>query len=89
MQARTLDDRHVGSESRTGLSYRHSAEFLGESDEKPSRPADVAQSIRDFILDYFADEPRAALAQPLERVVDVVSSRPWPSGVRIMAISTH
>jgi hypothetical protein len=29
---------------------------LGESDEKPFRPADVAAPIRVFILDYFAYE---------------------------------
>jgi len=33
-----------------------SAEFLGESDEKPFRPADVAEPIGVFILDYFAYE---------------------------------
>jgi hypothetical protein len=41
-----------------------SSEFLGESDEKPFRPADVAEPIRVFILDYFAHELRAALAEP-------------------------
>ena len=51
---------------------RRSAEFLGESDEKSFRPADVAESIRVFIQDYFACELRAALAKPLERPVDVV-----------------
>jgi hypothetical protein len=50
----------------------HSAEFLGESDEKPFRPADVAEPIRVFILDYFAYELRAALAEPFKRLVDVV-----------------
>ena len=49
-----------------------SAEFLGESDEKPFRPADVAEPIRVFILDYFAYELRAALAEPFKRLVDVV-----------------
>ena len=49
-----------------------SAEFLSESDEKPFRPADVAEPIRVFILDYFAYELRAALAEPLKRLVDVV-----------------
>src|SRR5947207_801536 len=49
-----------------------SAEFLGESDEKPFRPADVAEPIRVFILDYFAYELRAALAEPIKRLVDVV-----------------
>jgi hypothetical protein len=49
-----------------------SAEFLGESDEKPFRPADVAEPIRVFIPDYLAYELRSALAKPLERPVDVV-----------------
>jgi hypothetical protein len=49
-----------------------SSEFLGESDEKPFRPADVAEPIRVFILDYFAYELRAALAEPFKRLVDVV-----------------
>src|SRR6185503_9472214 len=51
---------------------RLSVEFLGESDEKPLRPADVAEPIRAFVLDNFAHELRAALAEPLERLVDVV-----------------
>jgi hypothetical protein len=37
-----------------------SAEFLGESDEKPFRPTHVAEPIRVFILDYFAHELRRA-----------------------------
>ena len=49
-----------------------SAEFLGESDEKPFRPADVAEPIRVFILDDLAYELCAAPAESLERVVDVV-----------------
>jgi hypothetical protein len=43
-----------------------SAEFLGESDEKPFRPADVAEPIRVFILDYFAHKLRAAPAEPFK-----------------------
>ena len=31
-----------------------SFEFLGESDEKPFGPLDVAEPIRVFILDHFA-----------------------------------
>jgi hypothetical protein len=57
---------------RTALWCRRSAEFLSESDEKPFRPADVAEPIRVFILDYFAYELRAALAEPFKRLVDVV-----------------
>ena len=49
-----------------------SAEFLGESDEKPFRSTDVAEPIRVFILDYFAYELRAARAEPFKRLVDVV-----------------
>jgi hypothetical protein len=45
---------------------------LGESDEKPFRPADVAESIGVFILDDFAYELRAAIAEPFKRLVDVV-----------------
>src|SRR5215216_1962726 len=52
-----------------------SAEFLGESDEKPFRPADVAEPIRVFILDYFAYELRAARAEPFKRLVNVVHGK--------------
>jgi hypothetical protein len=45
---------------------------LGESDEKPFRPADIAEPVRVFILDYFAYELRAAVAEPFERLVDAV-----------------
>jgi hypothetical protein len=45
---------------------------LRQSDEKDLRPADVAKPIRVFILDYFAHELRAALAEPFEPLVDVV-----------------
>jgi hypothetical protein len=54
------------------LSPYCAAEFLGESDEKPFRPADIAEPIRVLILDDFADELRAAIAQPFKRLVDVV-----------------
>ena len=49
-----------------------SAEFLGESDEKPFRPADVAEPIRVFVLNYFAYELCAALAESFKCLVDVV-----------------
>ena len=45
------------------VSVLRSAEFLGESDEEPFRVADVAESIRVFILDDFAYELRAALEE--------------------------
>ena len=51
---------------------RRSAELLGESDEKPFRPAKVAEPICIFITHYFAYEVRAAPAELLERLVDVV-----------------
>ena len=64
--------RHdIGQSSRFVFVLR-SAEFLGESDEKPFRPADVAEPIRVFILDYFAYELRAAFAEPIKRLVDIV-----------------
>ena len=49
-----------------------SVEFLGESDEKPFRPADVAKPILILIPDYIAHELCAALAKPAKRLVDVV-----------------
>jgi len=49
-----------------------SVKSLGESDEKPSRPADVAKPLRVLISDYFAYELCALLAKPAERLVDVV-----------------
>ncbi len=49
-----------------------SVEFLGESDEKPFRPTDVAEPICVFVLDDFAYEQRAARAEPFKRLVDVV-----------------
>src|SRR4051812_17442013 len=61
----------IGHSSRFVFVLR-SAEFLGESDEKPFRPTDVAEPIRVFILDYFAYELRAARAEPFKRLVDVV-----------------
>jgi hypothetical protein len=45
---------------------------LRESDEKNLRPADVAEAIRVFILDYFAYELRTAIAEPFKRLVDIV-----------------
>ena len=49
-------------------------ELLGESDEKAFGAANVAEPIRLFILNHFADELRATLTQPGESVVDVVHS---------------
>jgi hypothetical protein len=47
-------------------------EFLGESDEKPFRPADVAEPIRVLIPDYVAYELCAELAKLTKRLVDIV-----------------
>ena len=52
-----------------------SAEFLGESDEKPFRPADIAEPIGVFILDYFAYQLCAAPAEPFKRIVDIVHGK--------------
>ena len=49
-----------------------SAEFLGECDEKPFRPAEVTEPIRVFIPDYFAYKLCTAPAEPFNRLVDVV-----------------
>ena len=55
-----------------------SAEFLGESDEKPFRPADVAEPIRGFILDDFAHELCTALAESFKGLVDIVNGEHDP-----------
>jgi hypothetical protein len=46
---------------------------LRESDEKPLQArADIAEPIRVFVMAYFAYELRAVLAEPSNRLVDVV-----------------
>ncbi len=55
-----------------GIFVLRSAEFLGKSDKKPFRPADIAEPIRIFIPDYLAYELRAAPAEPFQGLVDVV-----------------
>ena len=47
-------------------------ELLREPDEKSFGSADVAEPIRVLVLNHFADEPRAALAEPGEHLVEVV-----------------
>src|SRR3954464_11626703 len=49
-----------------------SADLLGQPDEKPFGPPDVAEPIHVFVLDHVADELGTALAEPSEGVVDVV-----------------
>jgi uncharacterized protein len=48
------------------------SELFGEPDENPFGAPDVAEPIRVLIPDHFADELRAALAEPGERIVDVL-----------------
>src|SRR3979409_1682093 len=47
-------------------------ELLGKPDEKSFGAPDVAEPILVFVLDHFADELRAAFAEPGERIVDVL-----------------
>ena len=47
-------------------------ELLGKPDENSFGAPDVAEPIRIFVLDHFADELRAAFAEPGERIVDVL-----------------
>jgi len=47
-------------------------ELLSEPDENSFGTPDVAEPIRVFVLDHFADELRAAFAKPGERIVDVL-----------------
>src|SRR4051812_29741676 len=49
-------------------------ELLGEPDENPFGAADVAEPIRLFVLNHFANELRATRAEPGKRLVDVVHS---------------
>jgi hypothetical protein len=51
-----------------------SAEFLGEPDQKSFGTTDVAEPIQVFVLHHLADELRAVLAEPGERIVEVVHS---------------
>src|SRR6185503_1381721 len=47
-------------------------ELLGKPEENSFGASDVAEPIRVFVLDHFADELRAAFAEPGERIVDVL-----------------
>src|SRR5690606_13573043 len=47
-------------------------ELFGQPDYNFLGAPDVAEPIFVFVLDHFADEPRAASAEPGERVVDVL-----------------
>ncbi len=63
-QLNALHEREFQLERLVIVFVLRSAEFLGKSDEKPFRPADVAEPIRVFMLDNFAYELRAALVEP-------------------------
>src|SRR5437762_5534712 len=53
-----------------------SAEFLGQPDEQSFRSAEVAEPIRVLVLDHFeAFKLCAVLAEPDERIVDVVHGK--------------
>gem|GEM_PF-2726832 len=48
------------------------AELLGKPDENSFGAPDVAEPIRLFVLDHFADKLRVAFSEPGERIADVV-----------------
>ena len=48
--------------------------LLGEPDENSFGAPDVAEPVRVFVLDHFADELRAEFAESVERIVDVLNS---------------
>jgi hypothetical protein len=75
VQTDALATRQVARHHVHAARRGRSPEFLGEPDEKSFGPAYVAEPIRVFVLDHFAaDKLRAVLAEPGERVVDVVHS---------------
>ena len=49
-----------------------SADLLGQPDEYALGASEGAEPIHVFVLDHFVDELRAALAEPGQRVVEVV-----------------
>src|SRR6188768_1442674 len=49
-----------------------SADFLGQPDQNALGASDVAEPIHVFVLDHFVDELRAVLAEPDERVLEIV-----------------
>src|SRR2546426_12700490 len=51
-------------------------ELLGKPDENSFGAPDVAEPIRIFVLDHFADELCAAFPEPGERIVDVLHGEP-------------
>jgi hypothetical protein len=51
------------------------ADLLSQPDEKSFGPPDVAEQKRVFVLGDLADELRTVLAEPDERIVEVVHSK--------------
>src|SRR5207253_4183766 len=49
-----------------------SADLLGQADENALGASDVAEPIHVFVLDHFVDQLRAMLAEPGQRIVEVV-----------------
>ena len=49
-----------------------SADLLGQPDENALGASDVTEPVHVFVLDHFVDELRAVLAEPGQRIVEVV-----------------
>ena len=64
--------RHAALSAACRCEMPQLSEILGEPDEDSLGATDVAEPIGISILDHFADEFRAAFAEPGERIVDVV-----------------
>src|SRR6476646_3713885 len=63
----------VTSPSRPSRStHSFSADLLGQPDENALGATDVAEPIHVFVLNHLVDELRAVLAEPGQRVVEVV-----------------
>ena len=62
----------TGTSGQMRFSSARSTKLLGKPDEKPFRPADVAEPISVAVLNDFPDELRATFAQPGNRLVQVV-----------------
>jgi len=67
---------HVDERTGKTATRRHgcqgSVKFLGESNQKPFGPPDVAEPVHVFVPDHLVDELRAVRAEPVERVVEVI-----------------
>src|SRR6476646_9427330 len=57
---------------KTARRKEGSAKLLGEADEDSYGAPDVAEPVEIFVPDHFADDLRAALAAPSDRIVDVL-----------------